>query len=358
MWVKLRRVRGPQQRHNKRTRFRVVVVVNVGACVRAFSVERSSSTTAQSIRCSFLALRSHRRSGDSNRAPMESEKSSKKSLKLVAFCAVCFSTVAVISCVIGLPLVYNYVQGVHSVMQTDVEFCKTKSRDMWKEMVLLYRLSGQSMQFLRSGEPIITKQKRQAGGYGGGMQGPLPGPEMMGPQPPMEIPQMGGQNFMASCKWHVVRVNRDLQAHQGLQAVMEDPEHQVVPEMLDLLEETVIRCLYLHRNPLAKNAHLDLKDRKDLLVLEVCQVCRASRESMAETAALADQDPQVKLKLMNFVVFNRKFQGVRGPPGPPGEPGEKGPPGPPGPMGPPGRNGGCNCPPPKTESGYKKKMKK
>lgn len=48
----------------------------------------------------------------------------KKSLRNVAFCAVAFSTVAVVACVITLPLVYNYVQSVQSFMQSEVDFCK------------------------------------------------------------------------------------------------------------------------------------------------------------------------------------------------------------------------------------------
>lgn len=48
----------------------------------------------------------------------------KRSLRNVAFCAVAFSTVAVLACVITLPLVYNYVQSVQSFMQSEVDFCK------------------------------------------------------------------------------------------------------------------------------------------------------------------------------------------------------------------------------------------
>ncbi|CAJ0578537.1 unnamed protein product, partial [Mesorhabditis spiculigera] len=66
----------------------------------------------------------------------------KKSLRPVAFASVAFATISVLSCVITLPLVYNHVQNVHSFMQNEVEFCKTRSRDMWKEMVTMQAVAG------------------------------------------------------------------------------------------------------------------------------------------------------------------------------------------------------------------------
>lgn len=41
-----------------------------------------------------------------------------------AFIAVVLSTVAILSCVIGLPLAYSYVQQVQSNMYNEIEFCK------------------------------------------------------------------------------------------------------------------------------------------------------------------------------------------------------------------------------------------
>lgn len=52
----------------------------------------------------------------------------RKSLRNVAFCAVAFSTVAVLACVITLPLVYNYVQSIQSFMQSEVDFCKVRKK--------------------------------------------------------------------------------------------------------------------------------------------------------------------------------------------------------------------------------------
>lgn len=100
----------------------------------------------------------------------------RRSLRTVAFCAVAFSTVSVLSCVITLPIVYNHVQSVQSFMQSEVEFCKTRSRDMWKEMVQIQ---------VATGIPVpeaANKTKRQAyeaaevgvGSPGVGAQSALP----------------------------------------------------------------------------------------------------------------------------------------------------------------------------------------
>uniref|UniRef100_A0A914WLT4 Nematode cuticle collagen N-terminal domain-containing protein n=1 Tax=Plectus sambesii TaxID=2011161 RepID=A0A914WLT4_9BILA len=53
----------------------------------------------------------------------------------VAFLAVALSTVTVLACVVGLPLCYQYVQRVQSSMLSDMDFCKSRNRDLWAEVV-------------------------------------------------------------------------------------------------------------------------------------------------------------------------------------------------------------------------------
>lgn len=47
-------------------------------------------------------------------------------MRTTAFLAVTFSTVAILSCVIGLPLAYSYVQTIQSNMMSEAEFCKVR----------------------------------------------------------------------------------------------------------------------------------------------------------------------------------------------------------------------------------------
>lgn len=48
-------------------------------------------------------------------------------MRTTAFLAVAASTVAILSCVIGLPLAYSYVQTIQSNMLNEAEFCKVTS---------------------------------------------------------------------------------------------------------------------------------------------------------------------------------------------------------------------------------------
>jgi len=55
--------------------------------------------------------------------------------RTVAFLAVVFSTVAMTACLLSFPLVFHYVQTLQAAVQVEVEYCKSRSRDMWREMV-------------------------------------------------------------------------------------------------------------------------------------------------------------------------------------------------------------------------------
>ncbi|VDK89076.1 unnamed protein product, partial [Onchocerca ochengi] len=51
-----------------------------------------------------------------------------KAYKFVAYSAVSFSIVSILSVVISLPMVYNYVAHVRRQMQHEINFCKTAER--------------------------------------------------------------------------------------------------------------------------------------------------------------------------------------------------------------------------------------
>ena len=57
-------------------------------------------------------------------AAMESSDGRMKAYKFVAYSAVTFSVVAVLSVVLTLPMVYNYVNHVRRQMHHEISFCK------------------------------------------------------------------------------------------------------------------------------------------------------------------------------------------------------------------------------------------
>ncbi|CAD5219629.1 unnamed protein product [Bursaphelenchus xylophilus] len=82
---------------------------------------------------SDLRFLSHRHSTHAKRSTMD-VKQKPQSLRPIAFAATVFSTVAITACLITFPLILHYIQTLESHVQLDLDFCKSRSRDMWKEM--------------------------------------------------------------------------------------------------------------------------------------------------------------------------------------------------------------------------------
>nr|CDJ93607.1 Nematode cuticle collagen and Collagen triple helix repeat domain containing protein [Haemonchus contortus] len=64
---------------------------------------------------------------------MEESEESKR-LRKVTFIAVLISTSAVLSSVVSLPLIYNYVQTMQTHMSGELDHCRAKTRDLWVEV--------------------------------------------------------------------------------------------------------------------------------------------------------------------------------------------------------------------------------
>lgn len=62
-------------------------------------------------------------------------------LKNLAFCGVAISTVATLVCAISIPMLYSYLQGIQSNMQSEIDFCKARSGNIWKEITRTQVLS-------------------------------------------------------------------------------------------------------------------------------------------------------------------------------------------------------------------------
>ncbi|VIO99774.1 Cuticle collagen 40, putative [Brugia malayi] len=56
-------------------------------------------------------------------------------LRRIAFCGVTMSTVATLLCVISVPMFYNYLQQMQSVMIDQIEFCRSRSDHIWREII-------------------------------------------------------------------------------------------------------------------------------------------------------------------------------------------------------------------------------
>lgn len=56
-----------------------------------------------------------------------------KAYRFVAYSAVTFSVIAVLSVCVTLPMVYQYVHHVRRSMQSEITYCKGSAKDIWSE---------------------------------------------------------------------------------------------------------------------------------------------------------------------------------------------------------------------------------
>ncbi|CAJ0576634.1 unnamed protein product, partial [Mesorhabditis spiculigera] len=68
---------------------------------------------------------------------MSDEKSLEKdaaAFRRLAFIGVSVSTVSTLICVLAVPLCYSYLQHLQSMMQSEVDFCRQRSSNIWREV--------------------------------------------------------------------------------------------------------------------------------------------------------------------------------------------------------------------------------
>ncbi|KAJ1358111.1 Cuticle collagen 13 [Parelaphostrongylus tenuis] len=63
-------------------------------------------------------------------------------LRKLAFFGIAISTVATLTAIVAVPLLYNYMQYVHSYLQSEVEFCRHRTDGLWVEYGRFEHLKG------------------------------------------------------------------------------------------------------------------------------------------------------------------------------------------------------------------------
>lgn len=116
-----------------------------------------------------------------------------ENLRKLAFLGVALSTVATLVCVISVPMIYNYMQHVQSVLQNEVDFCKVRlifpfSSHIWSILIVgiivtatVFQSRSGSLwsevtrtQMMKGTNTRIRRQAVEASGYG--QPPPAPGP--------------------------------------------------------------------------------------------------------------------------------------------------------------------------------------
>ncbi|VDK37614.1 unnamed protein product [Gongylonema pulchrum] len=65
-----------------------------------------------------------------------------ESLKRVAFFGIAVSTIATLTAIIVIPMVYNYMQHVQSSLQVEIDFCKHRTNGLWEQFAHVEEVSG------------------------------------------------------------------------------------------------------------------------------------------------------------------------------------------------------------------------
>ncbi|PAV61814.1 hypothetical protein WR25_26347 [Diploscapter pachys] len=168
---------------------------------------------------------------------MEKPDGRMKSYKFVAYTAVAFSVVAVLSVVLTLPMVYQYVSHVRRQMEHELQFCKGSAKDIYAEVNYMKAANAPRNRTARQAYGSPEPAQQQA--YGGPEVNPapnlqcdgccLPGPP--GPQgPPGHPADLESMPHLVALAHEEHLENPEMSDHQDPLAHL---EHQVWMDPLD-----------------------------------------------------------------------------------------------------------------------------
>lgn len=71
----------------------------------------------------------------SNYEKMDSNEkvSEMEGFRKLAFCGIAVSTVAVVVAVMGVPMLYTYMQHIQSALDDEIDFCTQRAEGLWDE---------------------------------------------------------------------------------------------------------------------------------------------------------------------------------------------------------------------------------
>ncbi|KAK0399560.1 hypothetical protein QR680_003106 [Steinernema hermaphroditum] len=126
-----------------------------------------------------------------------------KAYRFVAYSAVTFSVVAVLSVCVTLPMVYNYVHHVRRQMRNEITFCKGSAKDIWSEVHSLKNVpvggGNRTARQAGYGESAAVSGGTQTQGGGGGGGGGCDGCCNPGPPGPAGNPGKPGAGEKGIC---------------------------------------------------------------------------------------------------------------------------------------------------------------
>ncbi|PAV81025.1 hypothetical protein WR25_06206 [Diploscapter pachys] len=240
-----------------------------------------------------------------------------KAYRFVAYSAVTFSVVAVLSVCVTLPMVYNYVHHVKRTMHSEILFCKDNAKDIWSEVHQLKNMPTANRTARQSGYGEDAAVVGGGGGGGGG-HGSCDSCCLPGPPGPAGTPGL----FMIINRKPGSTPSDALRASNA--ASMQALSTGTTVSYKFSQFEFIFNKPYF-RGPPGPPGPPDHQD------------CRVNLDKMPH-----QENPEFLLNL-NHSSLGADGQpglpGPKGPPGPDGMPGADGNPGPPGPAGPPGLPG-------------------